>query len=463
MKSILVIVAAIAPMLLLSASTRAEPARPNVIVMMADDLGYDDLSCYDSKRIKSPVLDKMASEGIRLTSFYAGASVCSPSRMALMSGSYPTRVGWQGGVLGYGMKKHTGLSTDVVTIAEAFKAGGYRTAISGKWHIGDRDLRPHRQGFDETYYLLASNNIGRDVYRGDEVVHKKFDNRRLTETFTEEVVRVINAESDKPFFIYVPFTAPHFPAEAHPKWKGTSDDKHAAYVEVVEELDYRVGQILDAVKKKGIDDETIIVFMSDNGAQAGQRSNRGAGPFSGMKWSSREGGTRVPCIVRYPGVIGPGRSSDKIVAAIDLYPTLSHACGIELPANAQKLDGVSVWNTLIGKDTDHARTELLYWHGFGEATAIRVGNYKLLFGSGKKHGIDPDIEEGPALFHLANDPGESRDISAQHPQKVNELLELAKQRLAEIHTNRVTIGAWKNAKLSDEDAQPVMKWGKWLK
>lgn len=464
MKSILIFVAALVPMLMMSDIAFAEPTRPNVILMMADDLGYDDLSCYGSKRIESPVLDKMASEGIKLTSFYAGASVCSPSRMALMSGSYPTRLGWQKGVLGYGMKPYTGLSTDVVTIAETFQAGGYRTAISGKWHIGDRDLRPHRQGFDSTYYLLASNNIGRDVYRDDKIIHKKFDNRLLSETFTKEVIRVINADSKKPFFIYVPFTAPHFPAEAHPKWKGTSDDKHAAYVEVVEELDHRVGQILDAVKAKGVDDNTIVVFMSDNGPQMGQRTEKRAGPYSGMKWSSREGGTRVPAIVRYPGKIKPGGTSDALIAAIDLYPTLAHACGLEikLPDNAQRIDGVNVWNSLVGAADDHARTELLYWHGFGEATAIRVGDYKLFFGSGKKHSADPDVAAGPALFNLAEDPGETTDISAKHPQKVKELLARAKQRLTEIHENRTTIGAWKNAKLTEDDTQPAKKWGKWL-
>lgn len=168
----------------------------------------------------------MASEGLRLTSFYAGATVCSPSRMALLSGSYPARLGWQGGVLGYGMKPHTGLSTDVFTMAELFKSADYRTAIAGKWHIGDKDLVPKYQGFDESYFIIASNNMKRDIHRGDEVVHKAFDNRLLSETSTEEVVRVIRTDSDKPFFIYLPFTAPHFPADAHPKWAGHSARRH---------------------------------------------------------------------------------------------------------------------------------------------------------------------------------------------------------------------------------------------
>ena len=442
-----------------------DSSRPNVILMMADDLAYDDLSCYGSDRIQSPVLDKMASDGVRLTSFYTGASVCSPSRMALLSGSYPARLGWQKGVLGYGMKPNTGLSPDVFTIAELFQAAGYRTAISGKWHVGDKNMRPHHQGFESTYYLLASNNIGRNVYRDDTIVHQDFDNRRLSETITDEVLRVIAEDSEEPFFIYVPFTAPHFPAEAHPDWKGPSNDKLAEYVQVVEELDYRVGQILEAVHKRGIDEETLIVFISDNGAQAGQRTTEGAGPYSGMKWSSREGGTRVPAIIRWPGVIQPGQTCDKMIAAIDLYPTLAQACGLELdlPPNAQRLDGVSVWETLTEKAETHARNELLYWHGFGEATAIRRGDHKLYFGSGQKHSADPDVSAGPALFNLSVDPGETTDIRGKHPELVQELLKLARHRLTEINENLTPLGQWEGSAASKETVDSEERWGRWLK
>ena len=443
----------------------AQHPGPNVILMMADDLAYDDLSCFGSERIRSPHLDQMAQEGMRLTGFYAGASVCSPSRMALLSGAYPARLGWQRGVLGYGMKPNTGLSPQVVTLAEIFQGVGYRTAIVGKWHVGDKNLRPHRQGFESTYYLLASNNIGRDIYRNDQVVHKAFDNRRLTETFTEEVIRIIESESDRPFFMYVPFSAPHFPAEAHPDWQGNaSADKLAAYVSVVEELDHRIGQILDAVKKKGIDDETLIVFISDNGAQAGQRVQDGAGPFSGMKWSSREGGTRVPAILRWPGVIKEGQVHDQMVAAIDLYPTLAAACGIpiRLPDTAQKIDGINLWANLSSPTSGRGREELLYWHGFGEATAIRQGDYKLFFGSGQEHSADPDITEGPALFNLADDPGETHDLRESHPEKVEELLELARQKLEDIEDNRLPLGRWPGTSADDEDSDRQPAWGKWL-
>lgn len=458
-------VAFLASVNLLTTVLVAQTSRPNVILMMADDLAFDDLSCYGSDRIQSPILDKMASEGMRLTSFYAGASVCSPSRMALLSGSYPARLGWQQGVLGYGMKPNTGLSNDVFTLAELFQAGGYRTAISGKWHVGDRNMRPHRQGFESTFYLLASNNIGRDIYREDTVIHQDFDNRKLSEAITDEVLRVIHSDANEPFFIYVPFTAPHFPAEAHPDWKGPSDDKLAEYVEVVEELDYRVGQILDAVKSKGIDNETLMIFISDNGAQAGQRTTEGSGPWSGMKWSSREGGTRVPAILRWPGVIQPGQTCHEMIAAIDLYPTLAQACGLQLnlPPEAQRLDGVSIWETVTGAARKHARNELLYWHGFGQATAIRQGDYKLFFGSGEKHSADPNISEGPALFNLAADPGEANDIRQDHPERVQKLLELARMRLTEIDENATPIGQWEGSPAVAPSVDSKARWGKWLK
>lgn len=453
-------IAAALGVVLCSSDVLAAQLRPNVILIMADDLGYNDLSCYGSPTMKTPVLDKMASEGIRLTSFYAGATVCTPSRMALLSGSYPTRLGWEGGVLGYGMKGYTGLPLDVVTIAEAFRDGGYRTAISGKWHLGTKDLLPMHHGFESTYFIESSNNLTKKLYRGEDLLNPKFENRLFTETFTKEVVRLIDKDSDKPFFIYVPYTAPHFPAEAHPDWKGKS--KNGAYGDVVEELDHRIGEILAALKKKQIDDKTIIVFLSDNGPEGLQKKYAKATPFSGGKWGDREGGTRVACIVRYPGVIKPGQVDDNLTAAIDLFPTLAHACGVEIkiPEGGQKLDGVSVWGTWIGRAAKHAREDLLYWHGWGRATAIRQDNWKLFFGESK--GGAP-VKDGPALYNLKKDLAEAKNISAQHPEKVEAMLALARERLEDVHKNHVRMAAWKDSRARVKNWQPTRNWGKWLK
>ncbi len=296
------------------------------------------------------------------------------------------------------------------------------------------------QGFDESYYILQSNNQGRDVYRDATLVHENYDNRRLSETFTTEAIRVIREQREKPFFIYVPFTAPHFPAEPHPDWEGRS--QNGAYGDVVEELDYRIGQILSAVEQAGIADETIVLFISDNGPEGQQRRFASAEPFRGGKWSAYEGGARVPAIIRYPSVIEPAQTSDAIISAIDLFPTLTHACGIEvnLPAGAQKLDGVNVWNTLVGVDAPHARSHLLYWHGWGTATAIRQGRWKLYFDNDPQQTDGVDTTNGPVLFDLHDDVGETTDISASHPNKVKELLRLAQQELADVEQHRLPLG-----------------------
>ena len=322
----------------------AAPQPPNVILMMADDLASNDLSCFGGSRIQTPRIDQLANEGLRLTSYYAGSAVCSPSRMALLSGAYPARLGWRWGVLGYGFPSKTGMSPTVYTIAEAFRDAGYRTAMAGKWHLGARNMEPQKQGFDSAYYIRMSNNQNRDMYRDGELIQEKWDNRLLSETFANEAMRVIRQPSDEPFFLYVPWSAPHFPADPHPQWQGQSgNDRSAKYTDVVAELDTRVGQILDALQDAGKAEDTIVIFTSDNGRQSGQQ---GANPdplYSGQKWQSREGGTRVPCIIRSPGRIQPG-VTDAIVSAMDLFPTLAAACDvpIRMPEGAQTLDGLSL-------------------------------------------------------------------------------------------------------------------------
>jgi len=406
---------------------------------MADDLGYQDLSCYGSTKHKTPVLDKLAKEGIRLTSFYAGATVCTPSRMALLTGAYPPRAGWRGGVVGYGIKPLNGLAPEALTMGEIFKGSGYETALIGKWHLGDSpELQPMNQGFDTTYYIKKSNNQTKKLWRGDKLESDPFNNSRLTEQFTREAISFINANRENPFFLYLPFTAPHFPAQAHPDWKGKS--ANGAYGDVVEELDARIGEILVTLKNTQLEKKTIVVFISDNGPEPGQKKWARAGPYRGLKWSSLEGGTRVPCIIRWPGMIPAGRESDKLTTAIDLLPTLSHACGIELKKMSKgipKLDGLNVWGTLSGKSTHHPRTNMLYWQGWAVPQAIRVGDWKLYFDQVKEI---QDSNKGPVLIDLSRDPAEQKNLSAQHPDKVKEMKILAGNLLQEIKGNTIPLG-----------------------
>jgi arylsulfatase A-like enzyme len=452
-----------------SLSTESGP--PNVILIMVDDLGYNDLSGFGHPEIQTPVLDQLARDGIRCTSFYSGASVCTPSRMALLTGCYPVRMGWKKGVIGYKMGLRDGLHPHAITMAEVFQKSGYVTAMSGKWHLGSEPpCRPHRQGFDSAYYIDKSNNQTRKIWRNDDVVEEKFVNRHLTQQFTEEAVKFIKKNRRHKFFLYLPYSAPHFPVQAHPDWKGKSS--FGVYGDVVEEVDARIGQILTTLANEGIADNTIILFCSDNGPQPGQAAS--AHPFRGMKWSALEGGTRVPCIVRWTAQIPAGKSSEQVVTAMDLLPTLCDLAGIDLQANLrtlrtstnteknaalQPVDGRSVAELFRGTVTSLPEQGILYWHGMGKPQAIRKGNWKLFFvreGTVSGLGVDgklPEVQsqalkaladsQGPVLFNLEEHPGELADYSAERPGIVKQLSELAKRKLAE--TKEAMIPLWQPA------------------
>jgi arylsulfatase A len=445
-------------LLILAGRAGAAPheSRPNVILIMADDLGYGDLSCYGGTRIRTPVLDELAKGGVRLTNFYAGATVCTPSRMALLTGCYPPRMGWKGGVMGYKMDMQTGLAPEAHTVAEVFKDAGYHTALCGKWHLGSAaELLPRQQGFDFSFYVKSSNNQTTELWRDEELVADPFDNRQLTEQFTREAVGFIRAHREHPFFLYLPFTAPHFPAEAHPDWKGQSNN--GAYGDVVEELDARLGEILATLKETKMEERTLVVFLSDNGPEPGQKNFATAAPCRGLKWTSMEGGTRVPCITSWPGVVPPGQVSDELVAAIDLLPTLAHACGIAMnPVDGSPLlDGVNVWGTLLGREkgNTHARKDLLYWDGWAVPQAIRVGHWKLYFD--EVAGI-PGSDAGPALFDLTTDLSEEKNLSTEYPEMVAEMLALARKKLEAIATGSIALGG-------SPAEQPIPRDPRWLK
>lgn len=410
-----------------------------MILIMADDLGYHDLSCYGHPKIKTPVIDGLARDGVKLTSFYAGSTICTPSRMALLTGAYPSRLGWTKGVVGYMMPKRHGLSPDALTIAEVFKSQGYVTGLFGKWHLGDEaPFLPHRQGFDQVFYINKSNNQTKELWRGDQLIAKPFVNRNLTERFTKEAIRFIAENKNRSFLLYLPYSAPHFPVEAHPDWKGKSE--FGVYGDVVEEMDARIGEILQTLEREELTRNTVVVFLSDNGPEPMTKASK-ATPYRGKKWSALEGGTRVPCIIRWPGVIPKGRESNAMVAAIDLLPTLSHACGIDLDSistGSPVIDGLNVWATLTGKgEGPHARDVLLYWHGADGFQAIRSADWKLF---PKRKGASLKGGQGPALFHLAHDLAESTDLSKQHPGRVAAMKTMAEKLLAEIEKNKLALG-----------------------
>lgn len=415
--------------------------KPNVILIMADDLGYQDLSCFGHPAIQTPVLDQLAKDGMRLTHFHSGAPVCTPSRMALLTGAYPVRLGWTQGVAGYLMGGKDGMSSDALTLAEIFKAEGYATGISGKWHIGQLPgTRPQDQGFDSSFYNPMSNNQLKQILRGDEIAMDHVDNRYFTELFTNEALRFIREHHEKPFFLYLPHTAPHFPVEAHPDWKGKS--KFGEYGDVVEELDARIGEVIKLLEELKLKEHTMIVFLSDNGAQGGEAASNL--PLRGKKWSSLEGGTRVPGIVNWPGKIPANQTSDALIAAIDLLPTLCRAAGIDLQKHSKGqpiIDGVDVFDTFTGKSGKHPRTELLHWHGkSNKPQALTQGDWKLFLD--QRDVIDradptkkTDGPNSPALYNLHEDIGETKDLSQTHPEKVEALKQRLNQLAEELDTS----------------------------
>ena len=412
--------------------------RPNVVLILSDDLGYHDLGCYGHPKIKTPIIDQLAKDGVRLTSFYSGSTVCTPSRMALLTGSYPVRYGWSKGVVGHIMEKKRGLSPKATTMAEIFKEAGYKTGIFGKWHLGDEpNFMPNNQGFDESFFINKSNNQTKKIWTGGEVTQNPFDNKLLTEAFTNGAKAFIKKNKDVPFFLYVPYSAPHFPLEAHPDWKGKSD--YGVYGDVVEEMDARVGEILTELNVNNLSEKTIVVFMSDNGPEPLTKESK-AIPFRGKKWSALEGGNRVPCIIKSPSKSKGLTVYNKTVSAMDMLPSLAHACGINIPERSGEtppIDGVNLWDELIGKKLETSgRPDLLFWHGADGFQAIRMGAWKLFLNR-----RDAQLSgEGPALFKVKDDIKERNDLSKLFPAIVTKMTGVASQRLESIKRRSIPLG-----------------------
>ncbi len=429
-----------------------ETDRPNVILMMADDLGYGDLSGYGSKLNRTPVLDALAENGVRLTDYHSGNSVCTPSRMALMTGCYPKRVGWPGGVLGFKMNADAGLSSEAYTMAEMFKDAGYKTSLIGKWHLGSHpDRSPLAQGFDETFYIKMSNNQTTKLWRNDQLEMDPFDNKRLTEYFINESIEFIKRNHQDSFFLYLPFTAPHFPVEAHPDWNGKS--KNGAYGDVVEELDSRIGDMMKVIKELKIDQNTIVIFTSDNGPQPTRKKfTTTALPYRGEKWNALEGGTRVPCIMHWPAKLPKGVSHEGLTGSIDLMPTLASACGINLDPKKSPvpIDGITIYDSLIGK-SEHPRDSLMLWNGWATPQAIRNDEWKLFFDAVE---IVPESDKGLVLYNLKDDIFEEKNVATKHPEQVKAMLEKARAVLKDINSKTLPLGG--------KDNSPEAKSPRWL-
>ncbi|MDF7799615.1 sulfatase [Pontiellaceae bacterium B1224] len=422
-------------MAILSSATYAK-TRPNFIIIFTDDQGYQDLGCFGAPDIKTPRLDQMAAEGMRFTSFYA-QTVCGPSRGALMTGCYPIRFARQDDPDSI----HPEMHTDEITIAEVLKEQGYVTAAFGKWDLAGHnpakykpELLPPHQGFDEYFGTPGSNDKVVNLIRGTKEIEQKADMSTLTKRYTDEAIAFIQKEKEVPFFLYLAHTMPHTKLAASDDFKGTSAG--GLYGDVIEELDFNVGRVLDTVKELGLDDNTYIIFTSDNGPWLIRKQHGGhAAPLRSGKTSCWEGGLRVPCIMRAPGRIPAGSECDAVAATIDLMPTIAKLAGGTAPTD-RVIDGVDISPLMLGELDTLNRTYFYYQHNC--LRAVRSNGWKLMLPhtepvkssiatKWRNHIAKADAIriQNPMLFNLDADIGETTDVADSHPEKVSELMELA--------------------------------------
>lgn len=422
---------------------------PNIVVFFIDDMGYGDLSVNGAMGYTTPNLDKMAAEGTRFTNFMAAQAVCTASRVGLLTGCYPNRLGLSGAL---GPESKVGLNPSEETIAEVVKKKGYKTGIFGKWHLGSKQaFLPLQQGFDEFYgipyshdmwplhpwqerahypdlYWIEGNNQGKQIKDLDDV-------STLTPTITAKAVDFIKRNKKNPFFLYIPSPLPHVPLAASAKFKGKSEN--GIFGDVIMELDWAVGEVMAELKKQGLDDNTLVIFTSDNGPWLNYGTHAGSsGGFREGKGVSFEGGQREPCIMRWPGVVPAGRVSNKLLSTIDILPTIAQL--IDAPLPEKKIDGIGFAELLKGDDSKTPRETFLYYYRRNSLEAVRKHDWKLVFahpgrtyegqlpGRNGKPGPAPEDHQFPqALYDLSHDPGERYDVQELHPEIVAELKKIA--------------------------------------
>lgn len=409
------------------AAQQAPQRPPNIVVILADDLGYGDLSCYGSTTISTPNLDQMAREGVRFTDFYAPAPVCSPTRAALLTGRYPLRAGVPAASVFFPDSK-TGLPPEQLTIAEVLKSRGYATTCIGKWHLGHLPkFLPTAQGFDSFFGLPYSNDMHRaqrndppvPLMRDGKIVEQPADQSTLTKRYTEEAVKFIETNAERPFFLYLPHTFPHVPLAASDAFRGKS--KAGLYGDCVEEIDWSTGQILQALRRLKLDENTLVVFTSDNGPWLKQGKDGGSsGPLRDGKGTIFEGGMRVPGIMRWTGRIPAGSTCRELATIMDLLPTAARLSGAELKAH-HVLDGKDILPLLESPASAKSPYEAFFYHNRQGLNAVRSGKWKLHLNGGALHDLESDI-------------GERTDVSDQNPEAVQRLRKLAEDFRATLPT-----------------------------
>jgi arylsulfatase A-like enzyme len=415
---------------------------PNIVVILADDLGYGDLGCYGNKNIETPNLDRMAQEGVRFTDFYVAQPVCSASRTALLTGCYPNRLSILGALSATATH---GISDQEKTLAEVLKPRGYSTAIYGKWHLGHRTrFLPTHHGFDDYFGLPYSNDMGPKsptdkvpplpLIEGDKVVATNPDQNKLTTWYTERAVRFIEKNKHQPFFLYLPHNMPHVPLHVSDRFKGKS--KQGIYGDVIMEIDWSVGEVLSALKRLGLDQQTIVIFTSDNGPWLSYGDHAGsAGTLREGKMTTWEGGMRMPCLMRWPVHIPPNTVCREPAMTIDMLPTLAKLTGAEMPQH--KIDGLDIWPLISGQPGAKNPHRAYYFYWNNELQAVRSGRWKLHLphtyitladtpaGKGGQPAKYDQAKTPLALYDLEKDPGEHNNVADQQPDVVSRLKHMA--------------------------------------
>lgn len=463
-------------------SSAAEERPPNVVIVFTDDQGFGDIGVNGAEGFETPNLDRMAAEGRHFTRWYAAQAVCSASRTALLTGCYPNRLGIHG-ALGPGSRH--GLNPDETTLAEILKSKGYATAVFGKWHLGDHfRFLPLQHGFDEFFGIPYSNDMWPQhptnksfpplpLMEGNERLRiaDEHDQRMMTTWLTARAVDFVNRNRERPFFLYVPHPQPHVPLYVSERFAGTTD--RGLYGDVIAEIDWSVGEILNAIDTNGLAEDTLVVFTSDNGPWLSYGSHAGSsGPFREGKGTAWEGGVREPCVMRWTGRIPAGTVCEEPAMNIDLLPTLAGLAGAGLPP--RKIDGMDILPLLLGAEGAKSPHES-YWYYYkqNELHAVSSGRWKLVLphayrsldgGPGGEGGLPApykNLTTGLALYDLSADPGETRDLAAARPEVVAELekqAEAARAELGDALTKRKGTGTREPGRLSEDEARDLEAW-----
>jgi len=454
--------AALATALLLApgAPRAADDARlPNIVIIFCDDLGYADVGCFGAKGYATPHLDRMAAQGVRFTNFHVPQAVCSASRAGLLTGCYPNRIGIHGALV---PTSNHGIADSEMTLAEVMKQKGYATGMAGKWHLGHHpQFLPVHHGFDEYLGLPYSNDMWPHhpesrpntwpplpMIEGDKPIRVGLDHKdqeQLTTQYTERAVRFIERNKDRPFFFYLAHSMPHVPLHVSDKFRGKT--ARGLFGDVIAEIDWSVGQVLDTLDRCGVAGNTWVIFTSDNGPWLSYGDHAGsAGPLREGKGTSWEGGTRVPCIMRWPGKLAAGRTDNAMFMTIDLLPTIAKLIGAELPKHP--IDGLDVWPLIAGKkgaSNPHEAYAFYYANNQLQGVGTGDGRWKMLFPHryrslagrpGGKGGIPAKYEqlsvEQPELYDLQRDVGERRNVIAEHPDIARRLEAFAETMRADL-------------------------------